>query len=240
MTYSGATGPFIILPLGTVSAVSENFAGQAAGTGLYASSTTALDWASTGTNKVHILSTAIEIADGMNLTWSQTGAGTGTSGANLSVTGTGATEYVTSSSPVVDSGKCQINGLAINNATTTLCTFTLPNAATALRIDCRFAQIYSTATTLGLGYTFAQTPTNVSMSADIKTTNTNTATEATVTTANTSNNVVLTGATPGATGTFQAEYFGTFTSSATSGTLLITAIAGASSDLTMTGGCYVH
>lgn len=225
---------------GTATNPAFNFAAHASNTGIYASGPAAFAFTITGGAKLQILASGPILADTASYGFSQTASATGTLGANLSVVGSGTTEYLNSSTPIIDGGKCQVNALSISNSATTICTFTLPNAATATRIDCSFAYAESSTTTLALDYQFAQAPTNVSMSAEIKTSNTNAATEATITTAGTTANTILTGGTPGATGTFLANVFGTFTSAAATGTLIIHGTAGAASAITISGGCFVH
>jgi hypothetical protein len=215
------------------------FFGQASNTGPIGAAGS-FQWCITGTSRALIGTGAITIPDTSNFCFSQTSSATGTCAANLNVVGTGATEYLADSTPTVDQGKCQVNALAIATSATTICTFTLPNAATALRIDCSLSYAESSTTTLALDYQFAQAPTNSSFSAEIKTSNANAATEATITTAGTTANTILTGGTPGATGTYLASLFGTFTSSATSGTLLIQGTAGTGSAVTVSGGCWLR
>lgn len=246
---TASNGNLTIAPNGTGAAIfndgtatnpSIQFAGMASNTGLFGTANSiVVDFS--GGQKVQFASGNVQVGNGVNITWSQTAAANGTSGPNFSVTGTGANEYIVATTPIIITGACKvISGLTIATTPTNICVFTLPNSASSLLIDCQFTYTESTATTLALSYTFAQAPTTPSFSANILTSNTNTATQGTNTTGGTTANTILTGATPGATGSFIAYLNGTFTSSATSGTLTISGTAGAASAVTLVGGCHLE
>lgn len=238
-----ATGGTLTLPSGTAANPSQNYAANAANTGWFAGSANAACWSNVGTPKSCFNNLGNEVGNTSGYAFSQSNTAAGTSGPNISVTGTGTTEWIDISTPLVDLAKCQFTATAIATSPgTALCILTLPNSATALRIDCFIDYIESSTTTFALDYQFAQTPTNVNFTAQIYTSNASPAASSigTVTTANTSANTILTGGTPGATGTFKSNIFGTFTSNAATGNLTIHGIAGAGSAITATGGCWAH
>lgn len=239
-TIGGNGTGLVVFPNGTATNPAWNHTQNATNTGWFSGGANAECFSNVGTAKSCFNNSGNEVGSGACYIFSQSNSATGTGSAQLCATGTVTTQYMTTSTPVVDLGKCVVNALAISNTQTTVCSFTLPNASTTETVDCYLKQIVSTSTTLALGYQFAQAPTNPSFTGQIWTTNTNTMTDSTNTTGSTTANTIVTDSAPGATGTFKVELHANYTSSATSGTLVIFATAGAVSDITMTGSCEIH
>jgi hypothetical protein len=175
------------------------------------------------------------VADGAEFGFSQTGQGNGSVGANVSVVGSSTTEYLKASTPVI-LPQCKIAAPVTLSTTTTICTWTLPNAAQTFSYHCMGT--YSTSAssiTLLLGTQFAQAPSAGANSAIIWSA-ASTQTYGTATNTGTTAVPTMTGAAVSTGTNVPWEAYGTFTSSATSGTFVIYGTASTATDATIATG----
>jgi hypothetical protein len=227
---TGATGNMAYYAAGGAAISPDTYIAESGGTSL------------TLTDPNIFVSGNVELGDAKSLIFYQTAAGSGAAGASLGVVGTGATEYLSPSVPFYEAGACKFNAttlVATSNPGTTFCTITLPNIAENFFLDCKLSYVDGGTYTMGLTYQFAAAPTNTSISAEVKSSNANVATEATNTTGGTTENTIITGAAPGGALTLLASVYGSFTSNAASGTLLIKGFSSSASGITVSGACRV-
>ena len=225
----------VVFPLGSVSSPAFQATGSAANTGFYWSSTTAPCTLSAGAVVDCFPSGGIIIGNAKNYEFSQTASGTGAAGPSIGVVGSSTTEWLNTSTPII-LPQCKIAAPVTLSTTTTICTWTLPNAATTFSYQCQGT--YSTsaaAITLLLGTQFAQAPSAgannaiIWSAASVQTfgTATNTGTTAVPT---------MTGAAVSSGTNIPWQASGTFTSSATSGTFVIYGTASTATDVTIATG----
>lgn len=224
-----ATGGTLIFPVGSASNPSFQFTGMASNAGIFAT-TTNVSFTTGGTPDETLGANDFALGRGLGICWSQSTSSTGTCGVTLQLIGTSTTEYLSATTPVISTGVCKItSAVTVNSSATTVCSFTLPNAATTFFLDCKLAYNVTAGTspTLTLGVNPAQAPgTAGNFSANIYSTNTGTSTQATVAVSASGNTNVLTGASVSTGATYQAYLWGGYISPATSGTLLVTATLG--------------
>jgi hypothetical protein len=217
--------------------------GSAGGFTLYGSTSGNIPCVTNGTGTVIGCGGTYETTDANAFVFSQSTTSTGPTGVKLGVIGTSTTEAfdITSgtSTTLANLGnKCTFSSaVTLNTTATTICSWTLPNAAKSWRWECdlhyNITTNASNNATLTLGITAAQSPSFESGNAQIYTTNTGTFTEANAVNfsspANGTNETILTGATITGTGTYRAVTTGVISASATSGTFVITGRLGGSS-----------
>jgi hypothetical protein len=155
----GAAGTpgLIVMPVGNVTTPTFQATGSVSNTG-WAVTTNISCWDAGGTLESCGTINGQIVADGAEFGFSQTGQGNGSVGANVSVVGSSTTEYLKASTPVI-LPQCKIAAPVTLSTTTTICTWTLPNAAQTFSYHCMGT--YSTSAssiTLLLGTQFAQAP----------------------------------------------------------------------------------
>lgn len=194
----------------------------------------------------------LEIGDAAAYNFSQTNLPSGTIGAKTSVIGTGTTEAIdiTAGTGVglLNSGnRCNVNTAVSLSGATTICSWTLPNAAKIWGWQCVWSwnlTTLGTTPTLSVGMNAAQAPTSPGEvgSASIYTSNAGASTQANaVAFTTTGNNNILTSGSPAGTGSYRVETSGTINASATSGTFALTAtLAGSGAVATVSGTCILY
>jgi hypothetical protein len=195
-----------------------------------------------------------ETTDSNAFVFSQTTSSTGSTGIRLGITGSGTTEAFditggTSTTLANLGNKCtSSSAVTLNTTATTICSWTLPNAANRWRWECdlhyNITTNASNNATLTLGMTAAQSPSFESGNAQIYTTNAGAFTEANAISFSSptsgTNETILTGGSISGTGTFRAITTGVVAASATSGTFVITGRLGGSSpagNITTSSSC---
>ena len=227
------TGAIVVNVGGTASPTIQA-TGAASNTGLSLSAAVGC-WDATGTFVACGTANGMIIGDGSEFGVSQTAQGNGTPSITLLAAGTSTTEYWKASTPVI-LPQCKIAAPVTLSTATTICTWTLPNAATTFSYQCQGTYSTSAASiTLLLGTQFAQAPSAGANNAIIWSaasaqtfgTATNTGTTAVPT---------MTGAAVSSGTNIPWQASGTFTSSATSGTFVIYGTASTATDVTIATG----
>lgn len=229
----------VVVPAGTTSNASIQTSGMAANTGFYSQATTNLCWLTTGTIASCFNTGGMATTDGGALTFSQTNAASGATGAKISVLGSSTTESLditsgTSTTLLNTGDKCAPTTavtLAASPTFTAICTWTLPNAAKTWAWQCSGTYSVTSGTTpnLQLGFIVAQAPTNATGTARASSVSAGTTiveTNNLASTAGTTQQTMLTSATLTTVANGAWSSAGSIQASATSGTLIINASMG--------------
>jgi len=193
-------------------------------------------------------SSAVQAQDTSGFAWSQTGTATGTTGAELVVSGTGTTEAIKLASngtniAAFQSAECKNGSSVTLTSQTTICSFNLENSADAHGYQCQGSYTTTTSSiSMTLGVIFSNAPTASLHNAIIYTTNTGTSTSAgAVADTGTAATTVLAGGSVSSATTGMPWFAsGSFTGNATAGTFILYGTASTSSDVTVTGTCYLY
>jgi hypothetical protein len=243
-----ATNPFVFsngisLPNGASNTPTLVFANNATA-GFYSNAAAKVcfnESATTDTVCFGSTGTGMTLADNGNLYFSTTNSASGAVGAGLGVVGTGSNEIIAPTT-VLLLPQCKITSAVTLTTTTTICSWTLPNAAKTWGYTC--SGMYQTNTgsiTMLLGTQFADAPTVSTHNAMIwsaASTQTYNSAANTGTTAVTT----MTGVAPSASTATPWQASGTFTGSATSGTFVIYGTASTTSDAQINAGstCQIY
>jgi hypothetical protein len=227
----------LTLPVGTTTAPSEQATGSASNTG-FVLTTGVGCWLAAGSLTSCGTSNGQIVGDAGDIGFSQSNQGNGSVGAIFTVAGSSTTEYLKSSTPLIQSGQCKITnaGISLTAAQTTICQWTLPNSSQTLSWLCQGT--YSTTTTaigLTLGIAFSASPTNAVGNAIIYTglAGTSTAGSSSNVSSTTPTNMLVGGSIASATSNVPWLSSGTMTSGASSGTFTIYGTPSTNSDVTI-------
>lgn len=130
--------------------------------GFYSNAATKVCLAVTGNDSHCWKDTSYEIAGTGSIAWSQTSQASGTAGASMSIVGTSTSENITTSTQML-MPQCKItSAVTLSTASTTICSWNLPNSAQTWAWQCSGTYSITSGTTpdFGLGMNASQAPTS--------------------------------------------------------------------------------